>query len=81
MPVDVVIPIPESATTAASSMARALGVKYREAFVKNRYIGRTFIMPNDGQRRSSIRAAIPAERSSPPILVTRWSVRSTREIP
>jgi amidophosphoribosyltransferase len=39
-------------------MARELGIKYREGFVKNRYIGRTFIMPNDKQRRSSIRAKL-----------------------
>lgn len=56
--VDVVIPIPESATTAAMAMAVDLGVKYREGFVKNRYIGRTFIMPNDHDRRSSIRAKL-----------------------
>lgn len=55
---DVVIPIPESATTAAMAMARELGIKYREGFVKNRYIGRTFIMPNDRMRRSSIRAKL-----------------------
>ena len=55
---DVIIPIPESATTAAMSMARELGIKYREGFVKNRYIGRTFIMPNDNERRSSIRAKL-----------------------
>ncbi len=55
---DVVIPIPESATTAAMSMAHALGVKYREGFVKNRYIGRTFIMANDQKRQSSIRSKL-----------------------
>lgn len=55
---DVVIPIPESATTAAMALAREIGVKYREGFVKNRYIGRTFIMPNDVERRSSIRAKL-----------------------
>jgi amidophosphoribosyltransferase len=55
---DVVIPIPESATTAAMAMARELEMKYREGFVKNRYIGRTFIMANDRLRRSSIRAKL-----------------------
>ena len=53
--IDVVIPVPESARTAAQEMAEQLGVNYREAFVKNRYVGRTFIMPNDKERRSSIR--------------------------
>jgi amidophosphoribosyltransferase len=55
---DVIIPIPESATTAAMAMSRELGVKYREGFVKNRYIGRTFIMPNDRMRQTSIRAKL-----------------------
>ncbi|MGE3174630.1 MAG: amidophosphoribosyltransferase [Planctomycetota bacterium] len=53
--VDVVIPVPESARTAAQTMADVLGVPYREGFVKNRYVGRTFIMPNDTQRRETIR--------------------------
>ena len=52
---DVVIPVPESARTAAQTMADHLGIPYREGFVKNRYVGRTFIMPNDKQRRDSIR--------------------------
>lgn len=55
---DVIIPIPESANTAALAMARELGIKYRDGFVKNRYIGRTFIMPNDRVRKSSIRAKL-----------------------
>jgi amidophosphoribosyltransferase len=53
--VDAIIPVPESARTAAQQMAENLGIPYREGFVKNRYVGRTFIMPNDNERRSSIR--------------------------
>ena len=52
---DVVIPVPDSACTAALAMANDLGLPYREGLVKNRYVGRTFIMPNDGERRSSVR--------------------------
>jgi len=52
---DVVIPIPDSARDAALSMAHYLNVSYREGFIKNRYVGRTFIMPNQGERRSAIR--------------------------
>jgi amidophosphoribosyltransferase len=53
--IDVVVPIPDSARDAAIEIARALRLKYSEALVKNRYIGRTFIMPADNQRRSSVR--------------------------
>ncbi|MGA0058133.1 MAG: amidophosphoribosyltransferase [Planctomycetota bacterium] len=53
--VDAIIPVPESARTAAQQMAENLEIPYREGFVKNRYVGRTFIMPNDKERRSSIR--------------------------
>ncbi|HZL99509.1 MAG TPA: amidophosphoribosyltransferase [Planctomycetota bacterium] len=52
---DVIIPVPESATTSAMAMARALDLKYREGLVKNRYIGRTFIMGSDRARKASIR--------------------------
>ncbi len=52
---DVVIPIPDSARDAALSMAHHLGISYREGFIKNRYVGRTFIMPNQKERRSAIR--------------------------
>jgi amidophosphoribosyltransferase len=55
---DVVVPVPESARTAAQTMAEALGLPCREGFVKNRYVGRTFIMPNDKARRASIRAKL-----------------------
>ncbi len=53
--VDAVMPVPESARTAAQTMALALDVPYREGFVKNRYVGRTFIMANDKERKSSVR--------------------------
>ena len=53
--VDAVIPVPESSCPAAQAMAEALGGPYREGFVKNRYVGRTFIMPNDDVRRDSVR--------------------------
>jgi amidophosphoribosyltransferase len=52
---DSVIPIPDSSRDAALAMAMDLGVPYREGLVKNRYIGRTFIMPNQQRRTSSIR--------------------------
>ncbi|MEE2887761.1 MAG: amidophosphoribosyltransferase [Planctomycetota bacterium] len=53
--VDAVIPVPESARTAAQTMAEVLGVPYREGYVKNRYVGRTFIMANDNLRRETVR--------------------------
>ncbi len=53
--IDAVIPIPDTARTAASSLAAVLGVPFREGFVKNRYIGRTFIMPGQGERAKSVR--------------------------
>ncbi len=53
--IDVVIPIPDTSRTSALEVATNLGVKYREAFIKNRYIGRTFIMPGQQMRKKSVR--------------------------
>lgn len=62
--IDSVIPVPDSGRYAALQLANALNVEYREGFVKNRYIGRTFIMPGQAQRMKSVRRklnAIPHE--------------------
>ncbi len=56
--IDVVVPVPDSARDAAIEIARKLNLKYREALVKNRYIGRTFIMPVDSERVSTVRSKL-----------------------
>ncbi len=58
--IDVVIPIPDTSRTTALQLSHELGLKYREGFIKNRYIGRTFIMPGQKQRKKSVRQKLNA---------------------
>lgn len=61
--IDVVIPVPDTARTSALQCSVSLNLPYREGFVKNRYIGRTFIMPDQQERRSSVRRKLNAMES------------------
>ncbi len=58
--IDVVMPIPDSSRPAAMQVARQLGIEYREGFFKNRYVGRTFIMPGQQKRKNSVRQKLNA---------------------
>ena len=75
--IDAVIPVPDSGRYAALQMASTLGVEYREGFVKNRYIGRTFIMPGQAERMKSVRRklnAIPREFEGKNVLLVDDSI-------
>jgi amidophosphoribosyltransferase len=61
--IDVVMPIPDSSRPAAMQVAQKLGVEYREGFYKNRYVGRTFIMPGQAERKKSVRQKLNAMSS------------------
>ena len=58
--IDVVIPIPDTSRTSALEISHLLGLRYREGFIKNRYIGRTFIMPGQEERKKSVRQKLNA---------------------
>ncbi|MBU3723882.1 MAG: amidophosphoribosyltransferase [Burkholderiaceae bacterium] len=75
--IDVVMPIPDSSRPAAMQLAMRLGVDYREGFIKNRYIGRTFIMPGQAARKKSVRQklnAIPYEFKDKSVLIVDDSI-------
>ncbi len=61
--IDVVMPIPDSSRPSAMQVAQTLGIEYREGFYKNRYVGRTFIMPGQAQRKKSVRQKLNAMSS------------------
>lgn len=75
--IDVVIPIPDTSRTAAAMLARVLNVDFREGFVRNRYIGRTFIMPGQALRKRSVRQklnTIPSEFANKNVLLVDDSI-------
>ncbi|HSU19015.1 MAG TPA: amidophosphoribosyltransferase [Acidobacteriaceae bacterium] len=77
IPLDVVIPIPSTSRTAALEIANRLNLPYREGFVRNRYVGRTFIMPGQAQRKQSVRRKlnpIPQEFAGKSVLLVDDSI-------
>jgi len=60
MDVDVVIPVPDTSRVAALQVSYKLRILYREGFIKNRYVGRTFIMPGQSERKKSVRRKLNA---------------------
>ncbi len=77
IPLDVVVPIPSTSRTAALEIATRLNLPYREGFVRNRYVGRTFIMPGQAQRKSSVRRKlnpIPQEFAGKNVLLVDDSI-------
>jgi amidophosphoribosyltransferase len=75
--IDVVIPIPESSRPSAMQLAQKIGKPYREGFVKNRYVGRTFIKPGQGMRKKSVRQIATEFKGRNVLLVDDSIVRGT----